>query len=76
MRPLFFPAHLYLEKQRRQGRNPGPYLGEAFTVPREGQPGVRVRLYRPKEDRGGTLPALFNVHGGAWIHGDAEGLDL
>lgn len=76
MKPYFFPVHLYLSNVRKKGHNPGPYLGQAFTVPREGSSGVRVRLYRPKEDVGDPLPVLFNVHGGAWIHGDAESLDL
>ena len=91
MKPYFFPAHLYLTKIRAKTFNPGPYLGWAFTVPREGLPGVRVRLYRPAESESTKtapkengkpnaaaplLPVLFNVHGGAWIHGDAEGLDL
>ena len=121
MKPYFYPAHLYLAKQRQKTHNNGPYLGRAFTVPREGLSGVRVRLYRPAE--GGTtetaekekaptgtaekesgrtaitetisgttetaetesgkanaaaslLPVLFNVHGGGWIFGDAEGVDL
>ena len=101
MKPYFYPAHLYLTKIRAKTFNHGPYLGRAFTVPREGLPGVRVRLYRPAEsaptetagkESGPTatapkesgkpnaaaplLPVLFNVHGGAWVHGDAEGLDL
>ena len=49
MKPYFYPAHLYLAKRRQKTHNNGPYLGQAFTVPREGQPGVRVRLYRPAE---------------------------
>ena len=76
MQPYFFPAHLYLAKQRKKGHNPGPYLGSAFAVPRKGLPEVRVRLYRPAGREDDVLPVLFNVHGGAWIHGDAEGLDL
>lgn len=76
MKPYLFPAHLYLAKRRQKEHNPGPYLGQAFTVPREGNPGVRVRLNRPVKESGGLLPVLFNVHGGGWIFGDAEGLDL
>ena len=76
MQPYFFPVHLYLANVRKKVRNPGPYCGEEFTVPREGKPAVRTRLYRPAGHTDGTLPVLFNVHGGAWIHGDAEGLDL
>ena len=76
MQPYFFPARLYLARRRRKDHNPGPYLGEAFSVPRNGLPDVRVRLYRPAGSEDGALPALFNVHGGGWIFGDAEGLDL
>ncbi|MBQ6065475.1 MAG: alpha/beta hydrolase [Clostridia bacterium] len=76
MQLYFLPVHWYLANVRKKGRNPGPYLGKAFSVPREGLPDVRVRLYRPTDHAGVTLPVLFNVHGGAWVHGDAEGLDL
>ena len=90
MKPYFYPAHLYLAKRRQKTHNNGPYLGQAFTVPREGQPGVRVRLYRPaeggatetaskdtdKDTAAPLLPVLFNVHGGGWIFGDAEDVDL
>lgn len=76
MQKYYFPVHLYLANRRKKSHNPGPYSGKAFTVPREGRPGVRVRLYRPRGDDGSLLPALFNVHGGGWIFGDAESVDL
>ena len=47
-----------------------PVIGERFTVPREAQDGVDVILYRPEKAEG-RLPVLFNMHGGAWIGGDA-----
>ena len=75
MRILLFPVHLFLANKRRRQHNPGPYLGAEVRVPRAGKPDVRVRLYRPKADKP-LLPVLFNVHGGSWIFGDAEGLDL
>lgn len=44
--------------------------GQRFAVPREGAEAVDVILYRPaKADK--KLPVLFNMHGGAWIGGDA-----
>lgn len=46
-------------------------IGERFIVPREGEEGVDVLLYRPKINVKETLPVLFNLHGGAWIGGDA-----
>lgn len=76
MQFYYEPIHQYLIRRRQKTHNPGPYLGQAYTVPREGEPGVRVRLYRPADDDGSLLPILFNVHGGGWIFGDAEGVDL
>jgi len=49
-----------------------PTIGERFVVPREGKRGVNTILYRPSQSTGeGRLPVLFNMHGGAWIGGDA-----
>lgn len=44
--------------------------GERFCVPRAGRP-VDVLLYRPKKAPADPLPVVFNMHGGAWIGGDA-----
>ena len=44
--------------------------GERFAVPRENMDPVDVILYRPEKSEG-RLPVLFNMHGGAWIGGDA-----
>ncbi len=76
MKPYFYPVHLLLRNKRKKDHNPGPYLGRPLNVPREGKKSVRVRLYRPVGDEGDALPVLFNIHGGAWIHGDGEGVDL
>jgi len=56
--------------------------GERFVVPREGESlagvakeSVNIILYRPKnvcqKCAAKGLPVLFNMHGGAWIGGDA-----
>ena len=45
-------------------------IGERFLVPRDTGDGVEVIIYRP-ENSAGRLPVLFNMHGGAWIGGDA-----
>nr|WP_289768066.1 alpha/beta hydrolase [uncultured Acetatifactor sp.] len=52
-------------------------IGTRFTVPRtgvslDGQPkeGIDTILYRPASGEA-ALPVLFNMHGGAWIGGDA-----
>lgn len=47
-----------------------PTLGQRFSVPREGAESVDVILYSPKK-YSGRLPVLFNMHGGAWLGGDA-----
>ncbi len=75
MKRSFFPVYLALAHKRKKNHNPGPYLGYAVKVPREGKKDVKARIYRPAAGPA-TLPVLFNVHGGAWIFGDAEGVDL
>ena len=76
MNRFIFPIRMLLDKKRKREHNPGPYLGQAFAVPRTGVDGVNVRLYRPVGDVARPLPALFNIHGGGWLFGDAEGVDL
>lgn len=49
--------------------------GERFTVPRDGGAPVDTILYRPKQPVAGPLPVLFNLHGGAWVGGDAVLMD-
>ena len=48
-------------------------LGEHFYVPRQGLDSVDVNIYLPKD--GKSLPVVFNLHGGAFIAGDADTLD-
>ena len=48
-------------------------LGEHFYVPRQGLDPVDVNIYFPKD--GENLPVVFNLHGGAFIAGDADTLD-
>lgn len=51
-----------------------PVQGEQFMVPRTDAAPVMTYLYRP-DCGGGKLPVVFNVHGGAWVGGDALLLD-
>ena len=44
--------------------------GEKFMVPRTNAAPVMVYLHRPAGG-GENLPVVFNVHGGAWVGGDA-----
>lgn len=48
-------------------------LGEQFAVPRKGKDPVGVNLYIP--ENADNLPVVFNIHGGAFIAGDADTLD-
>ena len=48
--------------------------GEKFMVPRTDAVPVLVYLHRPACG-GENLPVVFNVHGGAWVGGDARLLD-
>ena len=45
---------------------------EETTIPgRQGQQGIRVRIYRPKNHKG-KLPAMLYLHGGGYILGSPE----
>ena len=48
-----------------------PATGERFVISRKDKAGVNVILHRPAITDGKPLPVLFNLHGGAWIGGDA-----
>ena len=62
-------------KKQRQKFQKLPTNGEHFVVPRNTLMGVEVILYRPKNTEMESLPVLFNLHGGAWIGGDAALMD-
>ena len=44
---------------------------DRFAPCRQGDPDVRVRVYRP-DDQPGRLPALLWIHGGGYVMGDIE----
>lgn len=48
-------------------------IGKHFYMPREGKEAVDMNLYFHEE---GVHPLIINVHGGAFIAGDADTLDL
>lgn len=48
-------------------------IGEHFYMPREGKDDVDLNLYLI--DDGENHPVVFNIHGGAFIAGDADTLD-
>ena len=49
-------------------------IGTRFEVPRDNKNPVRVNLHMP-ENSNEKLPVIFNIHGGAFIAGDADTLD-
>ena len=65
---------LAAKKGRRQAVRRVQSLGhvkcQEFMVPRENAKPVMTYLYRPTGG-GENLPVVFNVHGGAWVGGDA-----
>jgi acetyl esterase/lipase len=44
---------------------------DKFAPGRQGDPAVRVRVYRPN-DQASTLPALYWIHGGGYVMGDID----
>lgn len=73
-----FVLKLAAKKGRRQAvrhvQNLGHVKGQNFIVPRENAKPIMTYLYRPAGG-GENLPVVFNVHGGAWVGGDALLLD-
>lgn len=61
------------EDQANMAKSDAERLGERFLVPRDGKDPVEVNLYIP--DGADDLPVVFNIHGGAFIAGDADTLD-
>lgn len=61
------------EDQANMAKTDEERLGQRFLVPRDGKDPVEVNLYIPED--GDALPVVFNIHGGAFIAGDADTLD-
>ena len=72
---LFF-LHKMLEKGRKKARKEQPWLGRQFFVPRQDKKQVETILYEPKKKKYQPMPVMFNIHGGAWVGGDASSLDV
>lgn len=80
MKLKIFLAKIYLQSQRRKIvmriRKNHKIKGELFKLAREGRGAVKMYLYRPQSiPECQNIPVLFNVHGGAWVMGDALALD-
>lgn len=61
------------EDQANMSKSDEELLGVRFEVPRNGKDPVNVNLYIPEDAN--NLPVVFNIHGGAFIAGDADTLD-
>lgn len=59
--------------QQSMAKSDKELIGEHFYVPRAGKEAVDVNLYIPETDE--KLPIIFNIHGGAFVAGDADTLD-
>lgn len=75
MRLKYWLLHQAMQHGRNKVKKRGPLMGQRFMLPRSGEKSVETFLYRPEKAISEPLPALFNVHGGAWVGGDATALD-
>lgn len=75
MRLKYWLLHQVMQRGRNHVKKKGPLIGQHFTVPRSGVKSVKTILYCPQKSILDLLPTLFNVHGGAWVGGDATTLD-
>lgn len=66
-------AKNHAEDQANMVKSDAELLGVRFDIPRVGKDPVDVNLYIP--EGADHLPVVFNIHGGAFIAGDADTLD-
>lgn len=70
---ILVSRHRQAEDQAMMVKSDEDLLGSHFYVPRDGKENLDVNLYL-RED-GQAHPVVFNIHGGAFIAGDADTLD-
>lgn len=61
-----------IRSQKKMHLSDNEVVGIRFQVPREEAEPVNVLLYQPANRAKGPIPVVFNVHGGAFIAGDAD----
>lgn len=50
-------------------------IGTRLNIPRDSLADVRTIIYQPQQPDTAHLPVVFNIHGGAFVAGDADMLD-
>ncbi len=50
-------------------------IGTRLNIPRDSLADVRTIIYQPQQPDTALLPVVFNIHGGAFVAGDADMLD-
>lgn len=69
-----YVLHKVLAHQRKKARKSPPWYGKQCLIGEKGRQ-VEVFLYFPHEKKEPKLPVMFNLHGGAWVGGDATCID-
>ena len=70
---IFFLRKM-LSRKRKRARVAPPWLGKRELIRHNGKD-VEVFLCFPKQTERSGLPVMFNLHGGAWVGGDATCID-
>ena len=70
---LLVSRHRQAEDQAMMVKSDEELIGTHFFVPRDGKTDVDVNIYILEDDE--LHPVVFNIHGGAFIAGDADTLD-
>ena len=70
---IILSAKRNAEDQAAMVKTDEELIGEHIFIKREGKDDVDVNVYIPKSDE--KTPVVFNLHGGAFIAGDADALD-
>lgn len=67
----------YINKtnQELMQKSDGQLIGKRLEINRNDKKSVSVNIYTPKHSNNKKIPIIFNIHGGAFISGDADTLD-
>ena len=70
---IIYDAKLRQKDQEMMVKSDDELIGEHLYIQREGADDVDVNLYRSESDE--PVPLVINLHGGAFVAGDADTLD-